>query len=1142
MVRLPPFLLVLLALAFPAISPAAPAARVAPKAPAPTARPTSRAPERAAPVAVTALAPVARIDGAEPTIRAIRGRLVSITVPAGFSSVNLQALTSPPKGRSAPGVPPPGPEWKTVAAKLVKTDGEIVSFQVPRLIARPYLRVLGTKAPPAAESFLGDFTTFPADLEASHDGSAGLSFVSGTAGNVSLSSTSYAGASSGTSTARAVSESDLWKIDGDRLYFYNSVRGLQVFDIANPDQPRVLGTLAMPGAGEQMYQLDKDHMVLLRNENFWWSWLDWNFPLPRLTLNTAASITLATGSTTAIQSAYGYVRYNNNAVHSVVVVDVSSGTPLSLAEVPFEGSLMESRLVGKVLYLATYGFDRSVGQWGGWGYRLLSYDLADPAHPVQRASNFTGVGITTVSATDQYFFVVEGASYPTVVQIFDISDPHGAIVQAGKVTVDGLVMDKFKINQRGTTLTVVCGGWRNNAAGVWNPYSLVSTFSIADPLKPVALATLDGPANEQLYATRFDGARLYMVTSVRNWDPLLVIDLSNPAQPTVLGSVEMPGFSTFIQPLGDRLVATGLVGRQPTVDLYDVKDASAPKLLSRVSIAPDDAYAYTEATWNEKAFNVLPESNLILLPISSYSGDGTTRGVQLIDLLPDRLVKRGVLERKLVPRRAGLHGTRMICISSKELLTVKTDDRDHPVVTSEVEIAWPVSRTLLAGPWLLELGGDPWGSYAPTLTVTPAGNPDSTTADFALPNLNIVGATMRNGVLCVLQADPRYRTEQGNPFIPDGTALTLSTFDLSQLPKVSLLGRVTVDRASSDYLLYADLKPLWVNDRTLLFTRTANRSLFPYYPVNTVATTESTSSTSNITLMPAVTFNLFLGWGWGYWSSSTELLAFDLTSPGQPKFASRLKLGGDDTWNVSAPFTASDKVYLSFKVLPSNKSKEPVPGALHHFLNVIDYSNSTAPVAVPEAPSLPGELRGLGELGALLYTVGPLLDPEARAKDTSRAVHASRFDGSAVHLLDQIPLESSAQPILVSGNALLVLSPQPALLPQWDPVTYLYPPNPQRSVLQTWSLDGNDKFSRGSTLKLDHELSIGQIRNLGVLRDNTATVRLLDLNDPLHPADLGVHPIHGNGSSSLDRADGDVTRGLWLPLGENGVDMISLAP
>jgi hypothetical protein len=79
-------------------------------------------------------------------------------------------------------------------------------------------------------------------------------------------------------------------------------------------------------------------------------------------------------------------------------------------------------------------------------------------------------------------------------------------------------------------------------------------------------------------------------------------------------------------------------------------------------------------------------------------------------------------------------------------------------------------------------------------------------------------------------------------------------------------------------------------------------------------------------------------------------------------------------------------------------------------------------------------------------------------------------------------------------------------------------------------------------LTLSHELSLGQVNALGVLRSSDRTVRLLDLSNPLNPSDLGIYPVEANGGSSLGNAAGDAKRGLWLPVGQNGVDVISLAP
>ena len=54
---------------------------------------------------------------------------------------------------------------------------------------------------------------------------------------------------------RTVVESDIWQIDGNTVYFFNSTRGFQVIDLTVVDQPVLKGTLSFAAQGEQMYLL-----------------------------------------------------------------------------------------------------------------------------------------------------------------------------------------------------------------------------------------------------------------------------------------------------------------------------------------------------------------------------------------------------------------------------------------------------------------------------------------------------------------------------------------------------------------------------------------------------------------------------------------------------------------------------------------------------------------------------------------------------------------------------------------------------------------------------------------------------------------------------------------------------------------------
>lgn len=103
-----------------------------------------------------------------------------------------------------------------------------------------------------------------------------------------------------------------------------------------------------------------------------------------------------------------------------------------------------------------------------------------------------------------------------------------------------------------------------------------------------------GKANEQIYSVRFMQNRAYIVT-FEKVDPLYVIDLSNPSQPSIAGELEIPGYSDYLHPIGNDLVLgigkDAIVGDSGTswyqgvkVSLFDVSDIQQPTELNSIII------------------------------------------------------------------------------------------------------------------------------------------------------------------------------------------------------------------------------------------------------------------------------------------------------------------------------------------------------------------------------------------------------------------------------------------------------------------------------------------------------------------------------------------------------------------------------
>jgi hypothetical protein len=312
--------------------------------------------------------------------------------------------------------------------------------------------------------------------------------------------------------------------------------------------------------------------------------------------------------------------FDDSGATVVQIVHVRNGTPQAGPKVVVPGQLLESRLVGDVLYLVTDAWilvpqriEAGIVVAGSWHReaRIASIQLARPNVPHLGASVVVAGTANAVHATDRRLYVamseLNAAELrpPTPgmhgIKVFNISDASGAVRSAGCIPTAGRVADKFKLHENGDLLSVV--SLEDNSFR-----STLETWSLARPREPRALARLPIVTGENLFATRFDGSRLYVVT-FRRVDPLWIIDLADPAHPSIRGELQVPGWSTYLHPMGDRLLAMGLETGRPTISLFDVAEASAPRLVSKVALV--DRWGSSEANETEKAFTVLADQGLV---------------------------------------------------------------------------------------------------------------------------------------------------------------------------------------------------------------------------------------------------------------------------------------------------------------------------------------------------------------------------------------------------------------------------------------------------------------------------------------------------------------------------------------------------
>ncbi len=161
---------------------------------------------------------------------------------------------------------------------------------------------------------------------------------------------------------------------------------------------------------------------------------------------------------------------------------------------------------------------------------------------------------------------------------------------------------------------------------------------------------------ERIYAARFIGNRVYLVT-FRQTDPLYVISLNDPAKPTVLGAVKVPGFSNYLHPAdkdGTRMIGLGRETEENSngsvfvkglrLSLFDFSDLAKPKELDSyvISGSGNDSIAL----YDHKAFLYSAEKNLLVIPASLRDSNNrlTFGGSMVFNIKDNAFVLQGKID------------------------------------------------------------------------------------------------------------------------------------------------------------------------------------------------------------------------------------------------------------------------------------------------------------------------------------------------------------------------------------------------------------------------------------------------------------------------------------------------------------------
>src|SRR3989449_9981261 len=337
---------------------------------------------------------------------------------------------------------------------------------------------------------------------------------------------------------------------------------------------------------------------------------------------------------------------------SLIVYDLTNhSSPTLQTRLTVNGTFVGSRRIGDIVYLVSSGPARYNDTLPAMvlngreteipatqiyhsdvGDKAFSYTtvvalnmIQDNASPIVQ-SYLLGTSSTIYVSSTNIFLTqpVWDGSGETAIHRISITD--STINYEASGIVPGHVLNQFSMDEDNGHFRVVTSSnsWSN---GMTNLYVLDLSMKI--------IGRLDGISpGETFHAARFMGDKAYLVTFKR-MDPLFVIDLKDPANPVMLGQLNVTGVSDYLQPYdSSHLIGIGKSAEDVAwenaarffglkISLFDVTDPHRPTDLSDFTIG--ERGTNSPALTDQKAVLFEKSLNLLVIPIEVW-GQGPSNG------------------------------------------------------------------------------------------------------------------------------------------------------------------------------------------------------------------------------------------------------------------------------------------------------------------------------------------------------------------------------------------------------------------------------------------------------------------------------------------------------------------------------------
>ncbi len=245
--------------------------------------------------------------------------------------------------------------------------------------------------------------------------------------------------------------------------------------------------------------------------------------------------------------------------------------------------------------------------------------------------------------TQEYQYTDTGSSDNTRIDRFVIAGTQVAWQASG--VVSGTLLNQFAMEEHDGYLNVAthtnASELINGTPSTRNDNGVYVLDTAGDTLDVVGSLTGLAPG-EHLYAARFVGDTAYLVTFLQT-DPLFAIDLSDPTAPTLLGELIIPGFSNYLQSVGEGLLLG--IGQEREVGswntnvhatLFDVSDPTKLTEITRQFLTENTQWSSSDAQFDHHALLYSAEDGLLVVPVYASGYDpqtGVYRSEQLLKVM-----------------------------------------------------------------------------------------------------------------------------------------------------------------------------------------------------------------------------------------------------------------------------------------------------------------------------------------------------------------------------------------------------------------------------------------------------------------------------------------------------------------------------